>query len=191
MRAEARNLVSEVDEIARLVDDLIFLAQADEHAPGLIQLAPVDLSAAVSAEVSAQRHRASLAGQTLNEEIAGGIAVSGDLNRLRQALRTLIDNAIHYTPSGGKISVSLTREGNQAVVRVHNTGEGIADDDLRRIFDRFYRSANARGQRGGGGGLGLAIAKTIIEAHEGTISAESRPNAGVTFTIRLPVSESN
>ena len=191
VRAEARNLVSEVDEIARLVDDLIFLAQADEHAPGLIQLAPVDLSAAVSAEVSAQRHRASLAGQTLNEDIASGIAVNGDLNRLRQALRTLIDNAIHYTPSGGKISVSLTREGNQAVVRVHNTGEGIADDDLRRIFDRFYRSSNARGQRGGGGGLGLAIAKTIVEAHDGTISAESRPNAGATFTIRLPISESD
>ncbi|MEZ4496849.1 MAG: HAMP domain-containing sensor histidine kinase [Thermomicrobiales bacterium] len=191
VRAEARNLVSEVDEIARLVDDLIFLAQADEHAPGLIQLAPVDLSAAVSAEVSAHRHRASLAGQTLNEEIAGGITVNGDLNRLRQALRTLIDNAIHYTPAGGEISVALTQEGHQAVVRVHNTGEGIADDDLRRIFDRFYRSSNARGQRGGGGGLGLAIAKTIVEAHDGTISAESRPNTGATFTIRLPISGSD
>ena len=95
------------------------------------------------------------------------------------------------TPSGGEISVSLKQEGNQAVVRVHNTGEGIADDDLRRIFDRFYRSANARGQRGGGGGLGLAIAKTIVEAHDGTISAESRPNTGATFTIRLPISESD
>jgi len=105
---------------------------------------------------------------------------------LRQALRTLIDNAIHYTPNGGTISVSLGKEGAIAILSVRDTGPGISPADLHRIFDRFYRSDAARGQRSGGGGLGLAIAKSIVEAHGGTISAESEPGEGASFTIRLP-----
>lgn len=186
VRAEARNLVGEVDEIARLVDDLIFLAQADEGAPGLFAHAPVDLSAIVESEVTAHQYRVQSADQSLTGTIAPGVTVTGDANRLRQALRTLIDNAILYTPAGGAIAVSLVVEGNEAVLGVRDTGSGIAAADLRRIFDRFYRTDTARGQRSGGSGLGLAIAKSIVEAHGGTISAESEPGKGSVFTIRLP-----
>ena len=186
VRAEARNLVGEVDEIARLVDDLIFLAHADEGAPGLFAHAPVDLSAIVESEIAAHQHRVQAAGQALTGRIAPGVTVTGDASRLRQALRILIDNAILYTPAGGMIAVSLAVEGNEATLRVRDTGPGIAATDLRRIFDRFYRSDTARGQRSGGSGLGLAIAKSIVEAHDGTISAESEPGKGATFTIRIP-----
>lgn len=187
VRAEARNLVSEVDEIARQVDDLIFLAQADEDASGLFNRGPVDLSAVVEGEVAAHQPRVRASDQTLTATIAANVAVTGDANRLRQALRTLVDNAIHYTPAGGTITVSLSVEGGIAVLRVRDTGPGISPADLRRVFDRFYRTDTARGQRSGGSGLGLAIAKSIVEAHGGTISAESEPGTGSTFTIRLPV----
>ncbi len=186
VRAEARNLVGEVDEIARLVDDLIFLAQADEGAPGLFAHTPVDMSALVVNEVDAQRNRAHAAGQALVADIAREVTVVGDASRLRQALRTLIDNAIHYTPNGGTINVSLGKEGAIAILSVRDTGPGISAADLHRIFDRFYRSDAARGQRSGGSGLGLAIAKSIVEAHGGTISAESKPGEGASFTIRVP-----
>lgn len=186
IRLEATNIIGEVDEIARLVDDLIFLAQADEGAPGLFDRTPIDVQEVVEAEVVAHQHRVTAAEMSMTASVKPGIVVNGDAARLRQVVRILIDNAILYGRAEGTIAVSLNADGDMAVIRVMDTGLGIAREDLRRIFDRFYRANDARGHRSGGSGLGLAIAKSIVEAHGGTIAVESEPGAGTTFTIRIP-----
>jgi signal transduction histidine kinase len=186
VRLEATNIIGEVDEIARLVDDLIFLAQADEGAPGLFDRTSIDVGDVIDAEVTAHQHRVTAAGMSMTVSAKPGVVVTGDAARLRQVVRLLIDNAILYGRPDGTITVSLDSDGDTAVIRVADTGLGIARDDLRRIFDRFYRASDARGHRSGGSGLGLAIAKSIVEAHAGTIAVESEPGAGTTFTVRIP-----
>ena len=121
------------------------------------------------------------------------IMVNADQDRLKQVFLNLSNNAIKATQAGGKVTVTLRSSRGQAVVRVIDTGIGIAPSDQQRIFDRFYRVERSRTRSkvyGGGTGLGLAIAMTIIKAHGGTIELESELNKGSTFTVRLPVYES-
>ena len=112
--------------------------------------------------------------------------IYADVMLLRRAVGNLVANAIRYTPAGGVIELNAVNLDDATLIEVVNPGPGIAPDLLDRIFDRFYRSDAARGQRSGGSGLGLAIAKSIVEAHGGTISAESKPGEGASFTIRVP-----
>ena len=111
------------------------------------------------------------------------LKVRGDAARLRQLLLNLVENAVKYTPDHGAVSLSLTRLGGNAAVRISDTGVGIPKKDLPKIFDRFYR-VHADGS---GSGLGLAIAKWIAEAHHGTIEVTSRERKGSTFTVFLPL----
>jgi two-component system sensor histidine kinase CiaH len=113
--------------------------------------------------------------------------VTGDLQRLRQLVVILVDNALKYTPAGGSVSVSCRRAGRRAELRVSDTGPGIAAEHQKRIFDRFFRLDEARKRSAGGSGLGLAIAKWIVDAHHGRITVESAPGKGTTFVVRLPL----
>lgn len=113
--------------------------------------------------------------------------VRGDSVRLGQLLFNLIDNAVKYTPHGGRVDLSLDEEGGKAVVRVKDTGVGISDEDLPYIFDRFYRVDKARTRDVGGAGLGLSICKEIAESHGGSLEAESVAGKGTTFTATLPL----
>src|SRR5262249_35828664 len=119
------------------------------------------------------------------------VIVPGDEQHLRQVVRNLIDNAIKFTPSPGEIHVSLGTQAEQrrAWLRVHDTGIGIATEDLPRIFERFYRAdkARTRAARPGGHGLGLSICQAIVTALKGEIAVESRPGRGSTFTVWLPM----
>src|SRR5207248_11788462 len=108
----------------------------------------------------------------------------GDIALMERVLENLLDNAIRYTPAGGRISVSIEYDGGRMTVRVSDSGRGIAPKDLPFIFDRFYRGDTT----GGGAGLGLAIAKRILELHGSQLSAESRVNVGTTFVFALPLS---
>lgn len=123
----------------------------------------------------------------LNYELGqmGNLVVKGDRTKLRQLLLNILDNAIRYTPRGGKISVSVRPEGEMAVVSVSDTGIGIPLEDLPYIFDRFYRVDKARSRSEGGSGLGLAIAKRIAEMHGGKIEIESKVGTGSTFRVWL------
>ena len=118
---------------------------------------------------------------------AGSLTVMGDAMALRRALLNLVDNALKYTPSGGTVELSLTRDGGEAVVAVRDTGVGIAPDDLDRIFDPFVRLDTAPIRPTAGTGLGLAIARSIVTAHAGHLRAESAPGSGSTFTVSLPL----
>jgi signal transduction histidine kinase len=104
-------------------------------------------------------------------------------------LDNLINNAIRYTPTGGRIELSLHCTGNEAVITVADTGQGIAPEDLPHIFDRFYRADKARTRAAGGTGLGLSIVKWIVDAHHGRVEVESTLGEGSTFRIHLPVIE--
>ncbi len=111
--------------------------------------------------------------------------VLADVNRLEQILYNLIHNGIRHTPPGGIIVVSASAEPEMVILQIKDTGEGIAQEELSRIWDRFYRAENARA--GSGTGLGLAIVKELTEAMGGTVAVESIPEQGSCFTIRIPL----
>jgi len=116
-----------------------------------------------------------------------GLHAHGDSEQMRQVVLILLDNTVKYVNEGGAISVTLARSHSDIVLSVANTGEGIAPEHLGRIFDRFYRTDSSRSRKHGGYGLGLAIAKSIVERHHGKIYAQSVPHEKTTFYVKLPL----
>jgi len=179
-------MYSEAERMHRLISDLLLLSQADS---GLsINRAPVELDTLLLEAYRLARRRA---GDRLDIRLTheDQAVVMGDADRLRQVLDNLINNAIRYTPEGGRIDLSLHCKGNEAVITVADTGQGIAPEDLAHIFDRFYRADKARTRAAGGTGLGLSIVKWIVDAHNGRIEVESTVGEGSAFHIHLPVAE--
>jgi signal transduction histidine kinase len=112
--------------------------------------------------------------------------IRGDQSLLRRTIAILLDNAIKYTPEAGSIMISLTQKERLIELQVSDTGIGIPADALPKIFDRFYRVDDARNQNDGSSGLGLAIAKWVVEAHQSKIAVDSTPGVGSTFTVSIP-----
>jgi len=180
-RAEAIAAInSALNRMSRLVSDLLLLSQAD--AGMTLAMRPLELDEVIL-DVFQQAH-------ALTKEVslklghADQARVRGDADRLKQLLINLLDNAIKHTPPGGCVTLSVYRQPPWVRVSVADTGEGIPLEHLPHIFDRFYR---VKGQKRKGYGLGLPIAKWIAEAHGGTLTAESQPGAGSTFTLKLPL----
>ncbi|GHU80258.1 histidine kinase [Clostridia bacterium] len=173
---------TELKRTGKLVDDLLYLAKS-ENIRSESSL-PFNLSAACETVCASMEAVLYDGGKSLKTDIAENVTVVADSEKLAGVLYILLDNAGKYTPEDGHISVTLTRESDKAVLRVMNSGEGIAKPDLPKIFDRFYRTDASRSTETGGSGLGLSIAKTIIENSGGTITAES-VNGATTFTIKL------
>lgn len=173
----------ELKRMTRLVGDLLLLAQADSGRLPLIE-ETVDLDTLVL-EVYRQ---AKLLSETVQVRLEPPepVRVTGDSDRLKQVLLNLVTNGIKYTPEGGEVVISLTVEGGYAFIRVSDTGVGIPKEDLPYIFERFYRVDKARARQMGGAGLGLSIAKWIVESHHGRIWAESEVGKGSTFTVQIP-----
>lgn len=173
---------SELKRTGKLVDDLIYLAKSEQvRSEGSL---PFDFSAICETACASMEAVLYEGGKTMETDIAKGISVTADSRKITGVLYILLDNAGKYTPEGGKITVTLGLENEKAVLRVINTGEEIPEEDLPRIFDRFYRSDSSRSTQTGGSGLGLSIAKTVVENSGGTISAQS--GSGVTtFTVTL------
>jgi heavy metal sensor kinase len=174
---------SELKRMTRLVGDLLLLAQADSGRLPL-QESVVDLDTLI-VEVY---HQTKVLSQGVKVRLTPPepARVKGDPDRLKQVLLNLVTNAIKYTPEGGEVVLSLTVEGGYAFLRVSDNGIGIPKEDLPYIFERFYRVDKARERQIGGVGLGLSIAKWIVEAHHGRIWAESEVGKGSTFTVQLP-----
>ena len=119
-------------------------------------------------------------------DIPEGVFCRGDEAMLQQLAVILLSNALKYSNDGGLIRLSLTQKGRGATITVYNTGEGIAPENLEKIFDRFYREDASHNSAVAGNGLGLAIARTIVQAHKGRIRAESEPGRSATFVVPLP-----
>mgnify|MGYP002681966414 CR=1 FL=1 len=190
--AEISSLYDETRLLSRLVDDLRDLALADA---GQLRLAlrPVDLGSLIRNATDTLASAAEGQGVTLTDRLDGDLPpVQADADRLSQVLRNLLINALRHTPSGGSVTVTAARNGGGGVeVAVSDTGEGIAPEDLGRVFERFWRSDPARTRTGGLGrmgstGLGLSVAQSLVEAHGGRIWVESAPGRGSTFRFTVP-----
>ena len=127
-------------------------------------------------------------GLILEEDLTDNIFIKGEQNQIKKLISILMDNAIKYTNNNGKITVLLINERNKAKLIIRNTGEGIEKEHLEKIFERFYRVDDSRDRGTGGYGLGLSIAKAIVEEHKGKIHAESIINNETSFIIELPLS---
>lgn len=185
LRASLEAMNAEVARMSRLVRDLLLLAENDAGAP--LRLLPVELDTLL---LEVYREALLIANNRLKVRLGheDQAVVQGDPDRLKQLLLNLINNAIAYTPDGGVVTLSLHRRPDGWVrVVVSDTGAGIAPDDLPRIFDRFWRQDKARSRKLGGSGLGLSIAKSIVDAHGGRITVESEPGKGTTFEVMLPL----
>jgi two-component system sensor histidine kinase CiaH len=182
----ADEIISETDHLNRLVSDLLTLARADTGALQLVAK-PVDLRSLVADVHEDVQLIAEERGIASTLSLDGPVTVAGDEGRLRQLLLILLDNAIKYTDAGGQVNVSLGRVENRARLIVADTGIGIPRADLEHIFERFYRVDRAREHESGGTGLGLSIARWIVQAHHGTIHADSDTGRGTEFQIDLPL----
>jgi signal transduction histidine kinase len=174
----------EVDRMARLVGDLLLLARADAGGVPL-QTQPIELDNLLfeiyqKVIVLSKAH-------TITVTDIDQVRIMGDPDRLKQLFINLIGNAIKYTPAGGEIRLSLSKSELWARVVISDTGIGIPEKDLSHIFDRFYRVDKARSRAQGGSGLGLSIAKSIVDAHGGEIYVTSEVGKGTTFAVALPI----
>jgi two-component system OmpR family sensor kinase len=187
--AALQSIGEEVDRIRTLVDDLLLLARADAGRL-VMQMKPVSLAFLLEAQVDAHQARAQARDMRLELGALLPDEILGDERWLLQVVGNLLDNAIKYTPVGGTITVDMARTAEVLRFSVSDTGPGIPEDELERVFERFFRSDPSR-SRGHvpGLGLGLAIASWVVQEHLGTIQASNRPEGGATFTVSLPLAQ--
>jgi heavy metal sensor kinase len=171
-----------------LVDSLLLLARADSGEDSLQAPVSINLSALCQDTADRAAELASMKGIGVVTDLGStSIVVDGDETALRRLLLILVDNAVKYTPAGGRVDVRLAVDENAAVIRISDTGIGIAAADLPHVFDRFWRADKVRSRAAGGTGLGLAIARWIVDRHGGTIVVSSEVGQGSTFTVTLPL----
>lgn len=178
------NIQEATTNMTKLVDSLLFLARADSHEQLLVRDC-FYLNQAVMTAVEPFKPVAESKGICVEVKTESAISYFGDEKQIKQLIGILLDNAIRHTPSGGKVAVHLHQANKMAILSVSDTGEGIGSEHLNKIFERFYQVDQSRSK--GGAGLGLAIAKWIVENHHGTISALSSLNEGTTMIVKLPV----
>lgn len=184
-RALSTILDTSVDT-SELLENLLTLARADAGAAGM-DMRPLDLTA----HVQKARERAALLGLEKALDVTATtpkepVWVKGDALAIDRLLLILLDNAVKYSPSGGRCEIALSQSETHAQITVRDSGEGIPESELKNIFDRFYRVDRVRSKNTGGAGLGLAIARWITEVHGGTIAAASTLGTGSEFQIKLP-----
>lgn len=180
------SLSEEVDLLTRLVNDLQELALADAGELKL-ERQPENLTQLIEQSLKAIQAKVLGKGLHISMEIPAELPlVNIDYHRISQVLRNLLNNAIIHTPIGGSITVSAKQAGGEISVNVTDTGEGIPANEIPNMFERFYRVDKSRARTGGGSGLGLTIAKRLIEAHNGTISVQSESGKGSSFTFTIP-----
>jgi signal transduction histidine kinase len=174
--------------LTRLVEDLLDVSRITR---GKLELdkAPIEMADVITDAIEMCGPLFAEKRHTLSVEVPTGLPVRGDATRLGQIVSNLLTNAAKYTPPGGRVTILAAREQDHVVVRIRDTGIGIAPDALRRIFDLFVQERTARERSDGGLGLGLTIVQRLVEAHDGTIEAHSDGvGAGSEFVLRLPVS---
>lgn len=185
-RATIISCLEEVERLTAVVEGLLELSRADAGQVGR-RFEQVRFSRLVEEICDDVQILADAKRITVITNVQPDIQLDGDPVRLHQALLNVIENAVKYTQEAGRVDVTMTADQRKVAVIVSDTGIGIDADDIPFIFDRFYRVDKARSQRVRGTGLGLAIAKWVVDAHDGTITVNSTPGMGSTFTITLPL----
>jgi two-component system sensor histidine kinase BaeS len=184
-----RSLNEEAILLSRLVDDLQELSLAEAGELKLVCQAE-DIAELINQTVAVVQPQAVAKGLSLSIDLPDKLPVVNiDSQRIRQVLRNLLENAVTHTAKGDAITVSVRQQGSWVEVSVADTGEGIPNEDLPNIFERFYRVDKSRARATGGSGLGLTIAKRLVEAHGGKIEAQSEPGKGSRFSFSVPIVE--
>lgn len=181
-------IIEQADQTTRLVDDLLFIARADAGEPRL-KLRPVSVNGLISAACSdfsakAEQNKVIIVQTTVDEDAV----VMGDAGRLKQVFSILIDNALRYSSRNGSIDIGLEHKNKKVFVTVKDHGIGLTSEEAAQAFERFFRGGKAQGHASGTG-LGLPVAKAIIEAHKGQITLEGKPGKGALATVILPAEE--
>lgn len=179
-----QHIKSETERMKTLTNDLLYLTEMDDARSRMIHV-PFDLSDAVDGVILTMEAVIFEKELALEYDIEPGLMVTGSSEQMKQVVMILLDNALKYTNPHGSIQLSLKRHHGHIQLTVANSGPGIAPEHVDRIFDRFYRADASRSRQLGGYGLGLAIAKSIVEQHRGKITAKSVPNEKTTFTVQL------
>lgn len=187
MRVVLADSIEEYDRLARIADDLLLLARADAD-QDIVRRAPLRLDAAVADVIDLFSPIAEERGVELKFDAAPEVWIDGDDGRMRQMIGNVLDNAIKYTPAGGQVGVELVAHAGSVDLTFRDTGAGVPAEHVPHVFERFYRADPARTPQRGAG-LGLAISRAIVEAHNGTIQLSSTPSFGTTVRVRLPVRE--
>ena len=184
-RESITSALQEIERLATLVEGLLLLARADA---GMLRLdlKPIDAAQLLAEVYERMQIVARTRSVALELDELEPHLVLGDGERLRRVLLNLVDNAIKYTPAGGRVALSLRRLNDRACLSVRDTGIGLSEAEREQVFQRFYRAGAARDHGAQGSGLGLCIAMSIVEAHGGTLEVTSREGEGSTFTVCLP-----
>jgi signal transduction histidine kinase len=180
-------MLAQSERLGRLVEQLLDLSRLESGTAELVR-EPVDVAALVErvrSEIAVARGER---GAAVSVAVADDLPrVDGDRERLHQVLYNLLDNAVRYTPDDGRVTVRASSEGTAIRVEVEDTGPGIPEDQRARVFERFYRLDPSRSRGDGGTGIGLAIARSIVEAHDGRIWVDAAPEGGSRFVVELPI----
>jgi heavy metal sensor kinase len=185
-REALADCVEESDRVLVMLNTLMDISEAESGTMQL-QRQAVMLGDVVARAVDLYREVAEARGVALVADALADVAVVADRTRLEQVAANLIDNAVKYSPPGGRVDVEVRRERDAAIMRVRDSGPGIPPDELPRIFERLFRGDTSRTERGLG--LGLSLVRAIVEAHGGMVSVESEPGKGSVFTVSLPLGE--
>lgn len=183
------DVLGETDHMARLVDDLLTLSRLDAGKLAL-QLERVDVGALVTETARQMERLAAERGLVLTAHAADGLMVNGDATRLRQIILNGLDNALRYTPRGGRITVGAESRPGRVDIVIADTGIGIGPEDLGHVFDRFYRADSTRREGITGSGLGLSIVRALADAHHGKVAISSAPGEGTRLSVSLPAANS-
>ncbi|MGC2450654.1 MAG: ATP-binding protein [Candidatus Sulfotelmatobacter sp.] len=182
-----RHILLEAERTTSLIEQLLALARADSGRE-MLRVQPVDLRQVMRSVIEGWQQVSTIRNLQFTSSVQEqSTFVMGDETLLRRLADILLDNAFKYTPSPGSVRLSLEQHDESAVIRVQDSGVGIAQEDQSKIFERFYRVDKARSRDQGGSGLGLAIAQWIVMQHRGSITVESRPGEGATFRVELPM----
>lgn len=182
-REALSDCLEESDRVLSMLTTLMDISEAETGTMRL-NVSEVNVAQVVAETVELYEDLAEDAGITVSRRVPDSLLVRADHDRLRQALANLVDNAIKYTAQGGKVEIAAAREGDQAAIRVQDTGVGIPERDLPRIWDRLYRGDQSRTTRGLG--LGLSVVRAYAQAQGGSVEVNSQPGKGSTFILRLP-----
>jgi signal transduction histidine kinase len=183
-REALADCVEEADHVLVMLTTLMDITEAESGTMPL-KRERVMLSEIVERATDLYRDTAESKGLTLVADVDHDVRVNVDRTRLEQVAANLLDNALKYTPSGGRVEIAASREGDLAILRVRDSGMGIAADEQPRIWDRLFRGDRSRTERGLG--LGLSLVKAVVQAHNGTVAVSSEPGQGSTFTVSLPL----
>jgi signal transduction histidine kinase len=178
--------LEETHRMSRIVESLLAISRLDAGEVKM-EKTRIDLGELVASTAQEMALLADEKSIRLVSDGSAGIHVEGDRTRLQQVIVNLIDNAIKYTQEGGKIEVSVGKEGNTAVLEVSDNGPGIPPECLSHVFERFYRADKARSRASGGAGLGLSIVKAICAAHSAEVKVSSQEGPGSRFRVELPL----